>query len=56
MARPSSGYAVAQQPPSDPAVLSHLRSIDDSVRTIKLIVICWVVLTVIGALILLFRR
>jgi hypothetical protein len=45
-----------QQHPSDPTIVSHLRSIDDSVRTIKRIVVFWAVLSLIGLLILMFRH
>lgn len=36
--------------PSDGAIVSHLRSIDNSLRTIKTVVILWAVLAIIGML------
>ena len=52
-AEPSGTRAVQ---PTDPTIVFHLQSIDNSVRTIKRIVVWWAVLTVIALLILFFRR
>jgi hypothetical protein len=43
-----------RQATTDPSASQYLRSIDSSVRTIKIVVVAWAVLTVIGLGIWLF--
>jgi hypothetical protein len=45
---------IARTATTDPTAAIYLRSIDQSVRTIKFIVVAWAILTVIGFVVLFF--